>query len=126
MMEQLSIGEVARRAGLRPSALRYYERIGLLPQPARVNGRRRYDPQVVGQLAVLRFAQRAGFTLAEMRRMFRVVGVAAPREAWQPLGMAKLRELEARVEQLQHMRRLLQRALVCECVDLAHCELVRA
>ncbi len=42
-MPDLTIGDVARRSGLRPSALRYYEEAGLLPAPARVNGRRRYD-----------------------------------------------------------------------------------
>ncbi len=63
-MTELMIGEVARRAGVRPSALRYYERAGLLPTPRRINGRRRYDPGVLQRLDAIRFAQRAGFTLA--------------------------------------------------------------
>ena len=63
----LTIGEVAQLAGLRRSALRYYESVGLLPPPERVNGRRRYDHSVLQQLAVLRLAQQAGFTVAEMR-----------------------------------------------------------
>ena len=66
-MEGLTIGAVARRAGLRPSALRYYEDEGLLPAPARVNGRRRYDTDVFDRLAVIRLAQAAGLTVAEIR-----------------------------------------------------------
>ena len=55
-MEELVIGEVARRAGIRPSALRYYESIGLMPAPKRVNGRRRYDESTVQMLRVVQLA----------------------------------------------------------------------
>src|ERR671921_206234 len=61
----LSIGEVARRAGLATSAIRYYERAGVLPPAERVGGRRRYGPEAVRRLAVIGIAQQAGFTLAE-------------------------------------------------------------
>jgi len=68
-----TIGEVARRAGVRPSALRYYERIGVLPLPGRENGRRQYDEEVLrevlGRLAIVRVAQQAGFTIAEIRTL---------------------------------------------------------
>ena len=67
-MEEMAIGEVARRAGVRASALRYYESIGILPAPRRVNGRRRYDGEVLELLTVVRVAQQAGFTAAEIRR----------------------------------------------------------
>lgn len=62
MDEELTVGEVARRAGIRTSAIRYYERVGLLPAPPRVSRHRRYDPSVVQRLAVLYLAQEAGFT----------------------------------------------------------------
>ena len=65
-MDDLAIGDVARRAGIRPSALRYYESIGLLPQPRRVNGRRRYDESTVRMLKLIQLAQGAGFTVAEI------------------------------------------------------------
>src|SRR5918992_1339605 len=66
---QLTIGEVARRAGLQPSAIRYYEQIGLLPAPGRQSGRRRYDPAVLDRLTVIRVGQAAGLTLAEIREL---------------------------------------------------------
>ena len=79
-MEELTIGEVARQAGIRPSALRYYESIGLLPVPRRVNGRRRYDPAIVQQLTVLQVARQAGFTIAEIQTLFHEIGRASCRE----------------------------------------------
>ena len=56
-MGRMTIGEVARRAGLRPSAVRYYERIGLLPSPPRIGGQRRYESGVLQRLAVIRGAK---------------------------------------------------------------------
>jgi DNA-binding transcriptional MerR regulator len=64
-----SIGEVARRAGLKRSAIRYYEQIGLLPKAERVGGQRRYDTSVLTLLSIIDVAQRAGFTLAETRTL---------------------------------------------------------
>ena len=68
-----TIGEVARRAGVRPSKLRYYEGIGMLPSPERANGRRRYDAEVLREvldrLAIVRVAQQAGFTISEVRTL---------------------------------------------------------
>lgn len=56
-MDGLPIGEVARRTGVRTSAIRYYEAEGILPVPERVNGRRRYDSDVLRHLEVIRFAR---------------------------------------------------------------------
>jgi len=58
-MEWLSIGEVARQAGIQPSAIRFYEQIGLLPKPSRVNGRRRYDATVLQNLRIIHMTQGA-------------------------------------------------------------------
>src|SRR5919199_933661 len=63
----MRIGEVAERAGVRVSLIRYYEEIGLLPEPARVSGQRRYDETVLRRLAVIDVAQRAGLTLDEIK-----------------------------------------------------------
>ena len=67
----MTIGALAEQAGLRPSAIRYYERLGLLPAPHRRGGRRDYDPDAVAQLAVVQFARSAGFTLADTRQLVR-------------------------------------------------------
>ena len=66
-MRQLAIGEVADRVGMSTSRIRYYERRGLLPEPGRVAGKRRYTEDVFRRLAIIDAAQRVGFTLEEIR-----------------------------------------------------------
>jgi MerR family redox-sensitive transcriptional activator SoxR len=68
-MASLTIGEVAARAGVNTSHIRYYEREGVLPEPARTGGQRRYDEAVLHRLAIIDVAQRAGLTLAEIREL---------------------------------------------------------
>ena len=121
-MAGLTIGAVARRAGLRPSALRYYEDAGVLPSPARANGRRRYDTDVFDRLATIRLAQAAGFTIAEIRTFLH--GFAPdtpPRERWRELAARKLPAVDAQIARLQGMRAILEAGLRCECLALAEC-----
>jgi MerR family redox-sensitive transcriptional activator SoxR len=124
-MAELTIGEVARRAGIRPSALRYYESIGLLPAPKRVNGRRRYDPSTVQQLTVLQFARHAGFTIAEIQTLFHGFAPDTPPAArWQALAEQKLCELDTLIERAEHMRQMLKAGLRCGCLRLEDCLIV--
>ena len=128
-MEGTSIGEVARRAGVRPSALRYYERVGVLPSPGRENGRRRYGGEALREaldrLAVVRVAQRAGFTIAEIRTLLDGFSEdTPPSERWRVLAQDKLPEVEALVERALGMKDLLERGLRCECLSLEGCALV--
>ncbi len=124
-MEEMSIGEVARRAGVRTSALRYYESVGVLPAPRRVNGRRRYEGEVLDLLAIVRVAQQAGFTVAEIRTLLHGFSADTPPSArWRALATRKLPEVEALVERAQGMKRLLERGLRCDCLRLEDCELV--
>lgn len=121
----MAIGEVARRAGINASAIRYYEKAGLLAEPERVNGRRRYGPEVLDLLAVIRVAQRAGFTIAETRTL--VHGFSAedpPSERWQVLAREKLAEVEALIDRAQAMKRLLERGLRCGCLSIDDCALL--
>jgi MerR family transcriptional regulator, redox-sensitive transcriptional activator SoxR len=123
-MRQLSIGEVARRTGIRPSALRYYEEAGILPTPARVSGRRCYDADAIRRVDVLRFAQQAGFTLQEIKTLFHGLGAKTPLSArWKSLAQGKLRELDALAERVQRMRRALELGLKCGCVRIEDCSL---
>ena len=95
-MQALMIGEVARRAGIRPSAIRYYESVGLLPASERANGRRQYDAHVLRRLAVIQAAQQAGFTIAEIRTLVDGFPVGTPPSArWQALAHRKLDEVDA-------------------------------
>ena len=66
---EFTIGEVARRAGVATSSIRYYERIGLLPEPDRLGGQRRYDADVLGKLGFIGVAQSAGFKLREIKEL---------------------------------------------------------
>ena len=68
-MKWMTIGEVARRMGLRMSAVRYYENAGLLPKPLRTGGQRRYDREVLERLAIVRFAKHVGFKVTEVRQL---------------------------------------------------------
>ena len=128
-MEGTSIGEVARRAGVRPSALRYYERVGVLPSPGRENGRRRYGGEALREaldrLAVVWVAQRAGFTIAEIRTLLDGFSEdTPPSERWRVLAQDKLPEVDALVERALGMKDLLERGLRCECLSLEGCALV--
>jgi MerR family redox-sensitive transcriptional activator SoxR len=125
----MSIGEVAGRAGVRPSALRYYERVGVLLAPERENGRRRYGGEVLrdvlDRLAVVRVAQQAGFTISEIKTLLDGFSDdTPPSERWQVLAREKLEEVEEVVERALDMKRLLERGLRCECLRLEDCELV--
>lgn len=120
---ELSIGEVARQTGLRTSAVRYYESAGVLPAPARVNGRRRYDPDVVRLLRTVRFAQEAGFSVAEIRTLFHGFGAHVPPAArWRKLADRKLAELDELMVRVERMRRALLIAKECGCVRMEDCE----
>ena len=126
-MDELTIGEVARRTGVAASALRYYEDAGLLPPPRRVGGRRRYDPEVLRRVEVLRCAQQAGFTLAEIRTLFHGFGADTPLgERWNALAHAKLRELDALIARAEQMKRAILTGMECGCVRLEDCALTSA
>lgn len=122
-MEELSIGEVARQAGVRTSALRYYESMGLLPAPRRISGgHRRYDPSVLDLLRVLQMAQQAGFTIAEMHVLVAGFSSETPAsERWNLLAQKKLLEVEEVIAHAQETKRLLERLLQCGCFRLEEC-----
>ncbi len=125
-MEYLAIGEVARRAGVRTSTLRYYEDIGLLEAPDRVNGRRRYGSSVQPRLRAIQVAQRAGFTLSEIRVLlqgFAEEGTTASAR-WRELAQRKLVEVEELIARARGMKRLLEEGLRCNCLTPEECTLL--
>jgi MerR family redox-sensitive transcriptional activator SoxR len=120
--DELTIGELARRTARRPSSIRYYEEIGLLPEPARVGGRRRYPEETVRTLTVVDTAQRAGLTLEEIRVL--LTAAADDGDATEELRRVaerKLPELEATIERAVLVRRWLEAAARCECPSLDDC-----
>ena len=121
-MSELAIGEVARRTGLSTSALRYYEEVGLLPPARRVNGRRRYAPEVLRVIQVLRFAQQAGFSLEEIRTLFHGFGAETPlSERWESLALSKVRELDELIARAERMKAAIRAGLACGCVRVEDC-----
>ena len=117
-------GEAARRAGVNIETLRYYERRGLLAEPARVpGGHRRYDENTVRFLRAIKDAQAAGFSLAEIEDYLTVVRrgrVPAP-EALRVRAAAKIDQIDARIAGLRRMREELARIAGCACDSLDHC-----
>ena len=121
---QLTIGEVANRAGLRPSSIRYYESIGVLREPERLAGRRCYSPQVLRELAVIDIAQRAGMSLVEIRELAEAVrGEASFAERLRGLAERKLPEIEALIARAETVSRWLEGATQCDCGTVDDCEL---
>ena len=126
-LEELTIGEVARRAGVATSSIRYYERIGLLPKPDRVSGQRRYDGDVLGRLGFIGVAQSAGFKLREIKDLMNGIdesgGMA---ERMRTLSASKLDEVEALLERTRAMKSWLEVAQTCGCATPAECTLFEA
>lgn len=119
---EMTIGTVARLAGTATSAIRYYEEIGLLPPPVRVNGRRRYDASAVQRLCVIERAQQAGFALGEIRELFFGFTVGThPNARWEVLARRKLTELDAQLQRIAAMQELLREGLRCGCLSVDQC-----
>ena len=115
----LTIGELARRAGVTTSALRYYEELGLLPPPARVSGQRRYPESAARLVAAILLYRDAGFTLAEQKALM------ASREGasgeWKRLARRKLAELDEQIARAQAVRDAIAHGLRCPHEDIRQC-----
>jgi len=119
----VTIGSLAEQAGIRPSAIRYYERLGLLPSPPRRSGRRDYDPDAVAQLAVVQFALSTGFSLRDTKRLVRGFSNGTPAASrWRELAAGKARDLDALIARATAMKALLDRISTnCRCDTLIEC-----
>jgi MerR family transcriptional regulator, redox-sensitive transcriptional activator SoxR len=124
MTAMLTIGQVAESAGVNASAIRYYERHHILPQPARIGGKRRYDPDILRRLSVLEVAKHAGFSLEEIRLLFEATDGGAPAHAQlKQLAQRKLPELEALIARATEVRGWLEATSRCTCDTLDECSL---
>ena len=121
-LPKMKIGEVARKAGIRTSAIRFYEKAGVLPPAARQNGQRHFAPDAELQLAVIEFARKAGFTIAEIKLLFhgfRKTALASAR--WRQLARKKYREMDLLITRLKSMQKLLKKSMRCHCTKLDDC-----
>ena len=124
---ELTIGEVAHRAGIATSSIRYYERIGLLRAPERVGGQRRYDADVLGKLGFIGVAQNAGFKLREIKELLDDSdGGADLGASMRSLSVQKLDEVEALLERTVAMKGWLEQAKDCGCSTPEECALFPA
>ena len=114
MSSTLTIGRVAKAAGVNVETIRYYQRLKLLEEPARPpGGVRRYSADAVARLAFIRRAQELGFTLEEVKALF-VLGETPNCRGARALAAKKLDLVESRLRDLERMRRALA-ALVAQC-----------
>ncbi len=118
----LSIGEVAAQTNVAPSALRFYEAEGLIDEPHRVGGKRRYADADIARIALIQMGQAAGFRLKDIKTLLKGVdGGTRKTAALQRLARDKLPDVEADIKRLQLLKRLLSAATECACPDLDAC-----
>ena len=120
---EMTISEVARQVGLQASAVRYYERIGLLPRVPRMSGQRRYDTTALYRLAIIQRARQLGFTLTEIRQLFfGFRDITRPSERWRTLSQRKLAELDDLMNGIRAVRGVLKKLMTnCQCNTLDQC-----
>jgi DNA-binding transcriptional MerR regulator len=121
-MNDLTIGEIARRAGLKASAIRYYEASGLLPASPRKSGRRLYDATILTRLGVVAMAKTFGFSLAEIKTLLAALDSSTPPKLlWRKFAEEKLDHIEAQIQSAKRLRTLLKSGLECKCLTIADC-----
>ncbi|USK62219.1 MerR family transcriptional regulator [Peribacillus asahii] len=117
-----SIGELAKKAEVSASAIRFYESIGLMPNPERVNGQRRYTIEVLDQLKFIKTAQLAGFSNQEIILLLEGFdNQVSPSERWKQMANTKCLELEEKKKQIGAMIDVLNNGLNCKCLTWSDC-----
>ncbi len=121
----MQIGEIAARANLPASTIRYYESIGLLPAPPRSSGRRVYSATVLDRLSLIQVAKQAGWTLDEIQQILDAQAQGGHfAEAWQAMAQQKLSELDTLIAQAESMKALIHQGLACRCTSAETCDLI--
>ena len=121
----MNIGQVAKRVGLPTSTIRYYESIGILPEPNRKNRRRVYDESIIDRLQTIQVAKRAGFTLDEISELFNSYAIGGHFSVrWKSMARDKLTELDQLIARAEKMKQFVQRGLECDCTSINECEIL--
>jgi len=120
----LTIGQVAERAGLRTSQIRFYERVGVLPQPQRIAGQRRYGDDVLHRLSIIDVAQRAGLALEEIAPLTGLENRSADAGRHiRALADDKLPQIDALIARAHAVKHWLEVAQSCDCASVDVCGL---
>jgi DNA-binding transcriptional MerR regulator len=118
----MKIGDLAAKACLAPSAIRYYEKLGLLPPADRIGGQRRYSSESLDRVLLIRFAGEMDFTLAEIKLFLNGFREGTPVSVrWRKLTTRKIAELQQRLAFTRRLLNLLERLQHCHCVHLHQC-----
>jgi MerR family transcriptional regulator, redox-sensitive transcriptional activator SoxR len=118
----MKIGDLAKRADLNASAIRYYEKAGLLSPPHRVSGQRRYSADALDRVLLIRFASDMGFSLTETKTFLSGLGSCAPvGPRWKKLARSKIQEVVKNMQREKRLKSLLEHLLDCRCVSLKVC-----
>ncbi|MGK5499833.1 redox-sensitive transcriptional activator SoxR [Streptomyces sp. URMC 125] len=122
---RLAIGELAARSGLAPSALRYYEELGLIHSERTAGNQRRYPRTALRRVAFVRAAQRVGLSLEEARAALDRLPVdRAPSAAeWNAVARTWQRRIDRQIEDLERLRQRLTGCIGCGCLSLRKCGL---
>ncbi len=123
----MQIGEIARAANTAASTIRYYESIGLLPEPPRRSGRRIYDASTLTRLKMIHVAKQAGWSLNEIRLILNSQSQGGHfSQQWKAMAQQKLVELDDLIAQAQAMKALVRQGLACDCISAETCDLLAA
>jgi len=121
----LSIGDVAAATGLHASAIRYYEDVGVLPKADRVSGKRRYHPETIDRLMLIRFCSRLGMQLVDIRQLLATPTGSRAKAYWRRLVDGKLDEIADLISAARGVERILRESRDCDCVTLASCAFLK-
>ena len=125
LADLLTIGELASRAGVATSALRYYEQLGLIASRRTAGGQRRYSRATLRRVAFIRAAQTVGLSLDEVRRsLARLPDERTPNKAdWNKVSATWIRRVDERITELERLRETLNSCVGCGCLSLRTCRL---
>jgi MerR family redox-sensitive transcriptional activator SoxR len=118
----MTIGQLAALANLKPSAIRFYEKTGLLPAPTRRNGRRVYPPDAANRLTLITFAKETGFSLPEIKLLLHgFPSTVTAGDRWRKLATSKIQQLEANIAKARAMEQMLRSLMKCRCATIDQC-----
>jgi MerR family redox-sensitive transcriptional activator SoxR len=118
----VKIGELASRTGVNASAIRYYEKLSLVPAPYRASGQRRYTDEAIYRVLLIRFAREMDFSLEEITIFLSGLSDKAPvAKRWKRLAHSKIKEVDETVARARRLKSLLEHLLHCRCASLREC-----
>ena len=125
LANRVTIGELAARAGVATSALRYYEQLGLISSERTAGGQRRYARAMLRRVAFVRAAQTVGLSLDEVRTaLARLPDERTPSKTdWNKVSATWIRRIDERIAELERLRETLNNCVGCGCLSLRTCRL---